>query len=749
MSFELIAATWSDLFWWIDVIVKVAVALGAVVFVHELGHFLVAKACGVKIDKFMVGFDIGGYKIAKKWGETVYGIGILPLGGYVKMFGQDDDPSHIAEQMQKSQVSAGSVDAVEKVGPNGEKFYIDRRSYLAKSVPQRMAIISAGVIMNVIFAFIFASIAYGMGVKYLPSIVSGTMPGSPAWKAGFETGDEIVALGAREDPTFLQLKGGVMLGDKVSGIPTTVKLASNGEFVERQLMPTQLEGELPTIGIGGPLSLNVWLVRSNSAGAQAKLLSELPAASSSESTTGDAEAKKADVPDPRKINGGDTIASINGVAVENFRQYVAELVKATDKPMRVEVRRPVRNERRTPPLSANTAEVETQTLEFEVPTQPMREFGMVMKMGPVSVIQNGSPADKAGIKPGDLITAVDGIPTSPQGSRDATGDGEQETGGKETATSIDPMVLPEYLRKAALEGREVEFTVRRGAADDSAGEEMAIRLTPVVPTTISPGVPTGAPVASNAVGIAYSVENEVLAVSPSSPAAAAGVQIGDQLVAAKIVYPKIEKTGSTPDAENVALGDRHSWPAVMDSAQFAPAGTMFEIELQRDGAKDPITVKLEPADSSDVFITARGIEFEPIFRVREATSFVEAIRFGFDETLDSLTMVFRFLQKLGSQVPFKMLGGPGTIAVAAGDAASQGMSSLLIFLTMLSANLAVINFLPIPLLDGGHMVFLAYEGIRGRPANEKIVLGLHMAGFAFIITLMVFVIGLDIQRWIL
>jgi regulator of sigma E protease len=125
------------------------------------------------------------------------------------------------------------------------------------------------------------------------------------------------------------------------------------------------------------------------------------------------------------------------------------------------------------------------------------------------------------------------------------------------------------------------------------------------------------------------------------------------------------------------------------------------------------------------------------------------VRYGWEETVDALTMVFRFLQKLGGQVPITMLGGPGTIAVAAGGAASQGLSSLLVFLTMLSANLAVINFLPIPLLDGGHMVFLMYEGIRGRPANERVVLALHMAGFVFIIGLMLFVIGLDIQRWIL
>ena len=76
----------------------------------------------------------------------MYGIVIVPLGGFVKMLGQDDDPAHIAEQMKKSEVSAASAEGVEVVGPKGEKYYVDRRSYLAKSVPQRMAIISAGVV---------------------------------------------------------------------------------------------------------------------------------------------------------------------------------------------------------------------------------------------------------------------------------------------------------------------------------------------------------------------------------------------------------------------------------------------------------------------------------------------------------------------------------------------------------------------------------------------------------------------------
>ncbi len=178
----LLAVSLSSTLSLLAVILWVAVGFGAVIFVHELGHFLVARACGVKIEKFMIGFDIGGYKLAWRRGETLYGIGIVPLGGYVKMLGQDDDPAHIAEQMKKSQVSSGSDAGVEIVGPKGEKYFVDRRSYLAKSVPQRMAIISAGVVMNVIFAFIFAVIAYGMGVPYYPSIVTETSPGSPAWR---------------------------------------------------------------------------------------------------------------------------------------------------------------------------------------------------------------------------------------------------------------------------------------------------------------------------------------------------------------------------------------------------------------------------------------------------------------------------------------------------------------------------------------------------------------------------------------
>ena len=109
-----------DILAWLDTaytILKVAIGLGLVIFVHELGHFLVAKACGVKCEKFYLGFDINGWKIAKvQWGETEYGIGILPLGGYVKMLGQDDNPTRAAEERERAKLQESHAAAVTHPG---------------------------------------------------------------------------------------------------------------------------------------------------------------------------------------------------------------------------------------------------------------------------------------------------------------------------------------------------------------------------------------------------------------------------------------------------------------------------------------------------------------------------------------------------------------------------------------------------------------------------------------------------------
>jgi regulator of sigma E protease len=123
----------------------------------------------------------------------------------------------------------------------------------------------------------------------------------------------------------------------------------------------------------------------------------------------------------------------------------------------------------------------------------------------------------------------------------------------------------------------------------------------------------------------------------------------------------------------------------------------------------------------------------------------EAVSLGVRETKESIQQVFVILSRIKDL--YRSLGGPGTIAYAATKEASAGLPRLLVFLTLLSANLAVLNFLPIPVLDGGHMVFLAYEGLVGKPVNERIAFGLTMMGLTFILGLMVFVIGMDVYRF--
>src|SRR5271156_2063957 len=147
-------------------ILQVAVGLGFVIFIHELGHFFLAKWNGVKVEKFSIGF--GPTLFGFRRGETEYVLAALPLGGFVKMLGEGPD-----EQESKS---------------------TDPRAYPNKSVSARMAIISAGVIMNLFLAGACFVYFYGNERHDSPAILGAVTAGSPAYEAGLCVGDEIVAI---------------------------------------------------------------------------------------------------------------------------------------------------------------------------------------------------------------------------------------------------------------------------------------------------------------------------------------------------------------------------------------------------------------------------------------------------------------------------------------------------------------------------------------------------------------------------
>jgi regulator of sigma E protease len=299
----------------------------------------------------------------------------------------------------------------------------------------------------------------------------------------------------------------------------------------------------------------------------------------------------------------------------------------------------------------------------------------------------------------------------------------------------DPLSLP--YRLAARAGQTVRLSLRR---DDKQIElPVQLRATERYERPSRYGHSVTVP----SLGVAYALENQVAGTEPGSPAEKK-VKPGERIVKVVLLPPEaaVQKKLNIEKKQKKATfhfnSKRRDWPLVFYTLQELLPGTKVQITLKNDRR-----VTLDPRPVERWYNPQRGFVFEPLHVINKAESIPEALALGLRETRESLTMVFRFLRKIGSQVSVRGMGGPITIAWAAGHSATQGIPELLRFLAMLSANLAVINFLPIPLLDGGHMVFLTIEGIRGKPVSEKVVVAFHYAGFLFIITLMLFVLALD------
>lgn len=660
------------------IILQVAVGIGMVIFVHELGHFAVAKACGVKCEKFYLGFDIGGWKLFKyKWGETEYGIGVLPLGGYVKMLGQDDNPNKLHEETERAKLKSVGGEPAEE----GEPVF-DPRSYLAKSVPQRMAIISAGVIMNIIFAFVVCSVAYGMGVEQVACVVGKVFPGEPAWKAGLQEGDSVVQIGDVKNPVFRDLQTGVALGDNIDeGVDFVVQRPGIDDLLTFKVVPRRRK-LIPQIGMS-----NGWT--NQLAAPPVKWLCKIAGSSP-------------------EVKAGDVVVAVNGQEVDAGWQ-IDRAFADVSRPMALTIQRTEQNDD-----SLSGQKPATTRFNVEVLPLPMRTVGMVMAMGKVAAVRNGSPAQAADIRSGDLIKQIDG---------EAPGD---------------PLRLASRLR--SREDPIAKITLLRG--EQTLTKDVALDLNALDDTLLG----EDAPVAVPALGVALQVENQVAEVEPQGPAATAGVAPGDEIVKARLLPPDPDVQREQYDlkqpqeSDELEFDDERNWPLLFGALQKQLPDTRLELTLKGDR-----TVTLDPQPSSDWFNSDRGLRFEPALVMQKAETIGEAVQLGSRETKYSLSLVFRFLRKiLTGQVSVKGMGGPVEIARQAGATASEGMSPFLLFLGMLSANLAVLNFLPIPMLDGGHMVFLAAEGVRGKPVSERVVGWFQFAGLFLLGSLMIFVLLLDV-----
>lgn len=210
-------------------LVAAVVVLGFLIIVHEFGHFIVAKRSGVGVLKFSVGF--GPRLIGRTVNGTQYVLSAIPLGGYVKMVGEDPN-------------------ATEPVDP--------RISFSHQNVWKRVAIVVAGPAFNLVFAFLaFTAVLaiYGQRVPTGLAKVGGVMPDMPAARAGLEAGDVVTAVGDRPINTWDELSAAIRAS---GGAPVRVVLDRHGERVEATVAPEskpdknifgEVVGEAYVIGI--------------------------------------------------------------------------------------------------------------------------------------------------------------------------------------------------------------------------------------------------------------------------------------------------------------------------------------------------------------------------------------------------------------------------------------------------------------------------------------------------------------------
>ncbi|MBI4794622.1 MAG: RIP metalloprotease RseP [Deltaproteobacteria bacterium] len=202
------------------------IVLGVLIFIHELGHFLVAKACGVRVDIFSLGFP--PKVLHKQIGETDYRLSVIPLGGYVKLLGENPH---------------------DEVPPE-----LEHRSFIHQSLGRRFLIVLAGPGFNFLFAVLALFLVFAFtGIPYLTTEIGGVTEGSPAARAGLQKGDRVLAVAGQPMQRWEELSPKIKEGGER---PLTLEV-KRGEKVfsvtvtpQRQEITDDFGGKVSTVLIG-------------------------------------------------------------------------------------------------------------------------------------------------------------------------------------------------------------------------------------------------------------------------------------------------------------------------------------------------------------------------------------------------------------------------------------------------------------------------------------------------------------------
>jgi regulator of sigma E protease len=649
----------------------VVVGIGLLIFVHELGHFLAAKLCDTKVEVFSIGFfgAIPGCQF--KYGETLYKIGMVPLGGYVKMPGEN--PGDVSD----------------------EEAAKDPRLLSNKSVGQRMLIFSAGVIMNILLAGVFFVIVYLHGKEERAPILGLVEPGSPAFQAGIEPGSVLLEVDGRLNPTYEDL---FMASALARPNKTEIFLrwrTPSGEERQGTVIPRKLKNDTrPLIGTVQAQSLRFpsGLARDPDLGKKREI------ESADLGLKGSPVAKAGFEP-------GDTLVGVRAAgSKEPFEKLNVgvDLVRAEFKyravPMEFEVSH-----------AGSTSTVKVGPRLFVSP--PFR-----MTMGPIvsRVKEQYVPPSARQFLEGDVIKKVENKPVR------------------------DPMRLPDELMDLVEKKDKLTVTVLRDGKEVDLKLQCAELRGRGTSNEMRPLGGSNSPVAIPALGVAYRVEPIIAEVDKNAPDAI------QKMLGGTLKQVTFNGEGK---AEDLEVGpDDYQWPYLFFRWQFAGNRTA-QVKVEKDGMPQigPVTA----AEVPGWYQPDRGFAlFEAEKTVVVADGVLDALRLGSIETGRFIIRIYMNLRSfLTGDLSVKYLSGPFKMFEQTYQMAEEGILKLILFLAIISVNLAVVNFLPIPVLDGGHVMFLIIEKIRGKPATERMMVVANIIGLSIIAALMLFVVFLDVSKY--
>ncbi len=718
-----------------------AFGFGFVIFIHELGHFTFAKMAGVKVEVFSIGF--GPKILSWRWGETEWTLSLLPFGGYVRMLGQDDDPK------------AQDATAATRVDP---------RSYLAKPARWQALILLGGVLFNFISSYlILLVLAFGGVWPGLDPVVAGVRPTlidyqgkehqSPAQRMGLRVGDTIVGVNDRrvwrfEDAAqYVIVSGSKPLTVTVRrpGVDEPLVLPTDGASVSALYDPSSGR---PGLGLELPLGLRLEFVMALSGGDSA-------------------------------LRPGDRLLAIDGERLDPTTIGQQALRQLAPKAGTV-VAFTVLRDGQELVVNARYAGDAGNGLLGSAVGLPL----WVMK------VVAGSAAEAAGVRAGDRLVSLDGRPLAGRadfmsrirGSLDArrpialglqrdrqdltltlTGkdvDGLQylglmpyeQTGGilpdlPPAADGSSPLAAAGLLAGDALlprpesaTGSQLAFAVYRG------GTQLDLPLSEPARVALALSKPPSWLLRMFGVRTPPSPLERLTGAEVVSTGEGAGAG-GPGLLAIRrqdghadsVDLRTLQEAGWRAFLAPLAPGDR-----ILDLIPTASGG--WSLQAVRSATAMPIAM-VTPAPLGSTFA------FGPEERTFDPGSFTNRLAIVNDNTWNSVVLapvvLLRMFQKpeQGGVDPNKTLTGPiGIFTELKARVERWGASSYFKFIALIGFNLFFVNLLPIPITDGGQLVFLGVEKLMGRPLPTSLRMGLAYAGVVLVVALMLYVIGLDIMR---